>query len=95
MLLVGSEEVALATGDLAFLPHGLAHTLADARAGDVPALGQLRAEYGSANGTRLRYGGDRARTEPVGAVVHRLSRYVGLSRSALAMKFRERVGRSP
>ena len=65
LLRAGSEEVALAEGDLAVLPRGSAHTLADARAGDAPALDQLLAEYANGDGTRLRYGGDGARTRLV------------------------------
>jgi len=65
LLLVGSEEVALRTGDLAVLPHGSAHTLADARAVDVPALEERLADYGSGDGTGLRYGGTGARTRLV------------------------------
>jgi AraC-like DNA-binding protein len=65
LLRAGSEEVALAEGELAVLPRGSAHTLADARAGDAPALEQLLAEYASGDGTRLRFGGDGARTRLV------------------------------
>jgi AraC-like DNA-binding protein len=65
LLWAGSEEVALAEGDLAVLPRGSAHTLADARAVAAPALERLLAEHASSDGTRLRYGGDGARTRLV------------------------------
>jgi AraC-like DNA-binding protein len=65
LLRAGSEEVALAEGDLAVLPVGSAHTLADTRAVDAPALEQLLAEHSYGDGTRLRYGGEGARTRLV------------------------------
>jgi AraC-like DNA-binding protein len=65
LLLAGSDEVTLAEGDLAILPRGSAHQLADGRAVDVPALEQLLAEHRSGDGMRLRYGGDGALTRLV------------------------------
>ena len=65
LLRAGSDEVALAEGDLAVLPRGSAHTIADARVVEAPALEQLLAEHASGNGTRLHYGGEGARTRLV------------------------------
>jgi AraC-like DNA-binding protein len=65
LLVAGADEVALAEGDLAVLPRGSEHTLADVRAVDAPALEQLLAEHAYGDGTRLRYRGDGASTRLV------------------------------
>src|SRR5262245_37153320 len=65
LLLAGSDEMMLAEGDLAILPRGSPHQLADGQAVDVPALEQLLAERATGDGTRLRYGGDGALTRLV------------------------------
>jgi AraC-like DNA-binding protein len=58
VLLFGSEDVALARGDLVVLPRGQEHTLADAPGSPAPPLDDLLAKHGFDGGRRLRYGGD-------------------------------------
>jgi AraC-like DNA-binding protein len=63
LLFCGAESVPLAPGDLAVLPRGTEHTLADD--GDSPAapLRHLLAQERVNGGSRVRYGGDGAVTK--------------------------------
>jgi AraC-like DNA-binding protein len=56
LLLCDSSMVALAPGDLAVLPRGTSHTLADDAGSPVRPLAQLLAAHGSDGGSTLRYG---------------------------------------
>lgn len=54
----GSEDFALARGDLVVLPRGQEHMLADAPSSRATPLNELLAAHGFDGGSRLRYGGD-------------------------------------
>jgi AraC-like DNA-binding protein len=57
VLLSGSEDFALARGDLAVLPRGQEHTLADSPGSPATPLDELLVTNGLDGGSRLRYGG--------------------------------------
>ena len=57
LLSSAGESVPLAEGDLALLPRGTGHTLADDQRSPAPPLERLITEHGVDGGLRLRYGG--------------------------------------
>jgi AraC-like DNA-binding protein len=58
----GEQPLALGAGDLAVLPRGATHSLADDRSSPTLTLDQLLAEARPDDGSRLRYGGTGAIT---------------------------------
>jgi AraC-like DNA-binding protein len=57
LLFCDTETVALAAGDLAVLPRGAGHTLADHPDSPATSLERLVADHAVSAGSRLRYGG--------------------------------------
>jgi AraC-like DNA-binding protein len=57
LLFIDDDPVLLAAGDLAVLPRGAAHTLADGSATPAVALERLLADHALTEGSLLRYGG--------------------------------------